>query len=184
MCSDTVELLIGKKYDQKERITEFREQANVYFLDKFQSSQKNIKELLFDQFGLTDKKISEYAKITNGKLDEISDQNIYIIQQFRAIKKFMTSGSNVSEKQTIPEKSPSENSVPTSNKNEGEHSQSSQHPHVENNVQDITEPPQRVSSRPPPQYHNSRPPTQYHNGKAIETGMILFIDRVAADFFG
>ena len=124
--------MIGEKYDIKEEISEFKEQAFEYFESEFQSSQENIKELFFDQFGLTDKKISEYAKISNGKLDEISNQNIYIIQQLRAMKKFITSVSNVSEKQTIHEKSSSVKSMPTSNKNEGEHSQSSHQPHVEN----------------------------------------------------
>ena len=124
--------MIGEKYDKKEKINQFKEQAFEYLVNKLQSSQENIKELLFDQFGLTDKKISEYAKISNGKLDEISNQNIYIIQQLRAMKKFITSVSNVSEKQTIHEKSSSVKSMPTSNKNEGEHSQSSHQPHVEN----------------------------------------------------
>mgnify|MGYP007048719332 FL=1 len=95
--------MIGEKYDKKEKINQFKEQAFEYFVNKLQSSQENIKELLFDQFGLTDKKINEFSKITNEKLNEIqnqnqvlSDQNIYMIEQNRTIKKLLSSA--VSEK--------------------------------------------------------------------------------------
>ena len=104
-------------------ISEFKEQAFEYFESEFQSSQENIKELFFDQFGLTDEKMSEYAKITNEKLDKISGPNKNMIQQFCTKKKFVASVSNVSD-----EKSSNVKSVPTSSKNE----QSSQQPHVEN----------------------------------------------------
>ena len=95
--------MIGEKYDKKEKIIQFKEHAFEYFVNKLQSSQENIKELLFDQFGLTDKKISEFSKITNEKLNEIqnqnqvlSDQNIYMIEQNRTIKRLLSSA--VSEK--------------------------------------------------------------------------------------
>ena len=107
--------MIGEKYDKKEKIEQFRKQAFEYFVNKLQSSQENIKELLFDQFGLTDNKIREFSKITNEKLNEIQNQNLYMIEQNRNIKKFLSSA--VSEK--------------------SEDSHSSQHPQVANYGQDI-----------------------------------------------
>ena len=121
--------MIGEKYDKKEKINQFKEQAFEYFVNKLQSSQENIKELLFDQFGLTDKKIDEFSKITNEKLNEIFDQNIYMIEQNRTIKKLLSSA--------VSEKSLNVESVPTLNGNKCEDSQSSQHPQVANNGQDI-----------------------------------------------
>ena len=128
--------MIGEKYDKKEKINQFKEQAFEYFVNKLQSSQENIKELLFDQFGLTDKKIDEFSKITNEKLNEIqnqnqvlSDQNIYMIEQNRTIKKLLSSA--------VSEKSLNVESVPTLNGNKCEDSQSFQHPQVANNGQDI-----------------------------------------------
>ena len=105
--------MIGEKYDKKEKINQFKEQAFEYFVNKLQSSQENIKELLFDQFGLTDKKINEFSKITDEKLNEIqhqnqilsdqnqmlSDQNIYMIAQNRTIKRLLS--STVSQHQHV-----------------------------------------------------------------------------------
>ena len=79
----------GKKFDRKESITEWENKATEHFVNNLQSSEENIKELLYEQFGLTDEKISELmklAEIMNEKVD-------YMIHQNRKIINLMSSQS-------------------------------------------------------------------------------------------